>query len=150
MEVCILVSRLRKKSSLRFEGRAMKRQRREPQRESRSTGACAQLELGLRPKGKRRKTKLKFKRKTSLKKQTKKKNTRTLFALSPNLPYVGKDYVHITSVDCNQVGHDESAGGPHDQERRQEAETLRAPKHLERKMMMMMMWTLQGAARHAS
>lgn len=56
--------------------------------------------------------------------------TRTVSALSPNLPYVGKDYVHITSANRNQVGDDESAGGPHDQERRQEAETLREPKHL--------------------
>lgn len=46
------------------------------------------------------------------------------------LPDVRKYYVHITPENRDQVGHDESAGGPHDQEGRQGAQTLPEPPHL--------------------
>lgn len=46
------------------------------------------------------------------------------------LPDVGEYYVHVTAQDRDQIRHDESAGGPHDQEGRQSAQTLPEPPHL--------------------
>lgn len=46
-----------------------------------------------------------------------------------NLPDVWKEWVDIFPVNCDNIGNDESAGGPDDQERWQKAESFHEPKH---------------------
>lgn len=48
------------------------------------------------------------------------------------ITYIGEYDVHVASKERNNIGNDESAGGPDDQKRGQEAQPLREPEHLQK------------------
>lgn len=62
----------------------------------------------------------------------------SLKRLNGILPDVWEDYIHVISVDRDQVGDNKGGGGPTDQKDGQKAQSLRPPEHLSQ------MWDLKS------